>query len=90
MAGAHDVQHTRNDFLWVHLKDSCGANAGADLDAFTALCAGVKHKIDAICESRLEGEIVHSAANPAASYSIREFPDENPNEVNDSFLLGRR
>jgi hypothetical protein len=58
--------------------------------ALAALCAGVKHKIDATCESRLEGVIGHSAANPAALYSIRDSPDENQNEVNDSFLLDRR
>jgi hypothetical protein len=68
--GAHDVEYTRNDVVGVQFDDSGGADARADLDALAALCTGVDHEIDATGQSRLEGEIIHLAADPAASADV--------------------
>src|SRR5450631_1705898 len=59
LAGAHDVDHATNDVFWVCSADAGGPYARTDLDTLAAFRAGFEHAVDAVAESRLEGDFVH-------------------------------
>src|SRR5450631_2159606 len=58
-AGAHDVEHAADDVFWVRFANAGRPYARTDLDTLAAFRAGVEHVVDAVAESRLEGDIVH-------------------------------